>query len=181
MKLLCFLLPLFVAAVSAIDIRFSGDTSCQRISVTCIDAEPNTCCKSNPGSGMDLFLPVYRAGDISCICASGYLPNNRSSNYISFGAVPGEWRITMRGHTGDNCDLAVVAGGDSSGANGLQDYCYFSSSAIISSGSYFFPSKNAEASTTSSTNCSLVNGIILEDGTKYLLGGLDENAIAEAV
>lgn len=88
----------------------------------------------------------------------------------------------MQGHMGSMCDLALTAGGDSSPSPDLRDYCYFGGSpAFSSSGDYFFRSENTESSTTSLTGGSLVNGLILEDGTKYPLEGLDVDAIVEAV
>jgi hypothetical protein len=112
----------------------------------------------------------------------GYLPNSRQTNRISFGAVPGDWQITMRAHTGTSCDSTLSAGGDSLSGQGLKDYCYFTSSpSYISSGDYFFRSKSLDSSTEAPTNGSLVNALIFEDGTKYGLQGLDEAAIAEAV
>ncbi|OAG01065.1 uncharacterized protein CC84DRAFT_1209134 [Paraphaeosphaeria sporulosa] len=156
MKLLCLLLLLFAAATLAIDIRFGGTKDCKGVVASCLNQAPNRCC---------------------------YLPNGRQSSHISFGAVPGDWKITMRGHVGSNCDLAITAGGDSFGSGGnLQDYCYFGGSpAFIASGDYFFRSEKVDSSTNSPTDGSLVNGLILEDGTEYPLDGLDEDAIAEAV
>ncbi|KAF9729223.1 hypothetical protein PMIN06_000125 [Paraphaeosphaeria minitans] len=156
MKLLCFLSPLFVAAVSAIDIRFGSTKGCKGVGASCLNFAPNRCC---------------------------YLPDGRQSSHISFVAVPGNWKITMRGHVGSNCDSTSTAGGDSAGSGGsLQEYCYFGGSpAFIASGNYLFHSEKADASTTTPINGSLVNALILEDGTKYPLDGLDEDAIAEAV
>jgi hypothetical protein len=88
----------------------------------------------------------------------------------------------MRAHVGTFCDLAYTGGGDSQSGQGLKDYCYFSAKpSYISSGDYFFSSKSLDASTVTVADGSLVNALILEDGTKYGLHDLDEAAIAEAV
>lgn len=85
----------------------------------------------------------------------------------------------MRGHLGSACDLAVVARGDS---NGRTDYCYYVEHPVsVASGDYSFRSKNGEPSTNPPTGGSLVNSLILPNGTTYSLAGLNETAIGEAV
>ncbi|KAJ4354104.1 uncharacterized protein N0V89_005837 [Didymosphaeria variabile] len=88
----------------------------------------------------------------------------------------------MQGYVQYDCK-GFRTGGDSHDTPGLQDYCYAGPGLPQAwrSGRYLFRSDAHEASTTPATNCSLVDTLILGNGTKYALHGLDEDAISQAI
>ncbi|KAF1979799.1 hypothetical protein BU23DRAFT_637097 [Bimuria novae-zelandiae CBS 107.79] len=143
-----------IAVAMAIDLRFMNQPNCKGNTVACLNLKPDTCC---------------------------FVPSGRQFRHFSFVAVPGDWRIKMRGFVQYDCNGALLEH-DSERVQGFKDYCFDTPAPTldIRSGRYWFLSNAREASTTPSTNCSLVDTMILEDGRRYALHGLDEDAISEA-
>ncbi|KXJ89936.1 hypothetical protein Micbo1qcDRAFT_177116 [Microdochium bolleyi] len=158
------LTPLVLASVlsataAAIDVHLhyhGGNDACSSFATAwCTNLNPNTCCHSLQGN-------PYGA--------------------ISFRAIPSEWDLDLRLHTGDrDCGSAVVTG-----RSWGQTYVCLGSPVSVHGGGYGFRGKKREVSVAGgeqegSQECQRADKLRLEDGVVYDLEGLDEEQYNEMV
>ena len=145
------LLPALVAAVAAVDVRIWPQTGCSgSYHVICTNLNPNICCAATPNDNWDWHSAAFY----------GINPN---------------WNINYRAHGGGNCNRLVL----SQTVNFGTFWCLGEGNDVItvSGAGYSFVGKKRTVGDESQTEaCQRVDILVLEDGSKYNLTGLDDGA-----
>ncbi|KAF1846860.1 uncharacterized protein K460DRAFT_392349 [Cucurbitaria berberidis CBS 394.84] len=145
------------AAASAIDVRIHAGSNCDRGAYECLNLTPNRCCYVESG--------LYGS--------------------IGFYGVPTNWNIECRGHSrsGDNrCGVQKVTENLSGGT-----FKCLRGGGFTGAGYGFRGKKrssevcDAETSGQTCTEFQKADVIVLEDGKKYLLSGMEESLLDELV